>query len=548
MRRNFSIVIVLLASIVGFAFSAVSAHDSVAHLDRQVHGIHCSYLPGLDQVDATGSSGCYATLMSPYSAVLRESVWGGVPVAIPSMSVFAFLFFWAAWMLIAGKQYDQKAAGFLFAGTCLPFLTSIIMAYVSLVTLGAACKLCMGIYVASTAAFVGGAVAFYFARTPLQPTDPKVPISARLPGLSWGALAAGFALGTLFVAVPFVTYTAVAPDFSSFIGTCGNLNYPNDPEQVLVPLGPQGRENEMIEVLDPLCVACGTFETRFKSMPISNSTSRKALLFPLDNSCNWMVDESIHPGACAASEAVLCAGAQAEGVLDWLFANREAIVTASKGNPNASAEMIVRQFPTLSQCIGSPAIRARLNLALRWAVKNQLQVLTPQIYVQGWRLCDEDTDIGLNFALPRLISRAKTMPLPKPPIEPPNPIAPLPLPTSTDSDTTDKQPSVGTDTSVLDTALEQAKAQAEQRALEAEGKPPIGAPTEARDAQADADKQVGTDSKEVKQVVPVVEPTKQPPTVPGNAPALEPSKNKPPIAPPGNEGKPTVEPAPEKTP
>ena len=39
--------LLLLASVAGFAFAAVSTYDFVAHLDRQVHGIHCSFLPGL---------------------------------------------------------------------------------------------------------------------------------------------------------------------------------------------------------------------------------------------------------------------------------------------------------------------------------------------------------------------------------------------------------------------------------------------------------------------------------------------------------------------
>jgi hypothetical protein len=35
-------------------------------------------------------------------------------------------------------------------------------------------------------------------------------------------------------------------------------------------------------------------------------------LFPLDKECNWMVSESLHPGSCAVSEAVLCAGPDGE--------------------------------------------------------------------------------------------------------------------------------------------------------------------------------------------------------------------------------------------
>jgi hypothetical protein len=91
--------------------------------------------------------------------------------------------------------------------------------------------------------------------------------------------------------------------------------------------------------------------------------------------------------------------------------NREAILDTARKNPKAVRNMIIERFADLRSCIGSAAVRARLNLALRWAVKNQLQVLTPQVFVGGQRLCDEDTDLGLEYALPRLIARSEYAPL-----------------------------------------------------------------------------------------------------------------------------------------
>ena len=37
-------------------------------------------------------------------------------------------------------------------------------------------------------------------------------------------------------------------------------------------------------------------------------------------------------------------------------------------------------------------------------MSNQLQVLAPQMFVDGVKLCDEDVDIGLEFALTRMLS------------------------------------------------------------------------------------------------------------------------------------------------
>jgi hypothetical protein len=101
----------------------------------------------------------------------------------------------------------------------------------------------------------------------------------------------------------------------------------------------------------------------------------------------------------------LCAGDDAQLVLEWAYDEHESILQQGRRNPQAVAKIVSDRFPALRRCIGSPSVRARLNLALRWAVKNQLQVLTPQIFVEGIRLCDEDTDLGLDYALPRLIAR-----------------------------------------------------------------------------------------------------------------------------------------------
>jgi hypothetical protein len=164
----------------------------------------------------------------------------------------------------------------------------------------------------------------------------------------------------------------------------------------------------VIEVLDPLCPACRGFERRFSGLPAAERVNRRALLFPLDDACNWMVDSAIHPGACAISEAMLCAGDDAERVLDWSFEHQEEIRTATERDAGAAARMAGEQFPHLRSCIGSAEVRNRLNRALRWAVSNQLPVLTPQVYVGATRVCDADTDLGLDWTLTRLLDRGAT--------------------------------------------------------------------------------------------------------------------------------------------
>jgi uncharacterized membrane protein len=414
--------VLLAAALIGLWFSSVSTYDFVAHLDRQVHGIHCSFLPGISAPEV-GGSGCQVTLMSPYSSVARQSVWGGIPISLPAMSVFAFLAFWAVSLIARDHVSDPRAAGFTLLATSLPLIASLVMGYVSLVSLDTFCKQCIGIYAASILGFGAALVMFLRARNEARP-DREL--------MAWPALGIAFVVGVVAVALPLVAYASGAPEFDKYVGTCGQLASPADPQNVLVPLGaPAGSngtgETTMIEVLDPLCPSCRGFEERFAQIDAAEEITRKALLFPLDNACNWMVTEAIHPGACAISEAVMCAGSDAEKVLHWSFEHQEEIATAERAKAGAAAGMVGQAFPAVARCVGSPAARARLNAALRYAVKNKLNVLTPQVFVQGLRLCDEDTDLGLEYALPRLIARASTMP---PPVlvPEPMPVPPIPAP------------------------------------------------------------------------------------------------------------------------
>ncbi len=417
MRPHPLTVAVFVAGLAGFAFAAFSSYDFTAHLDRQVHGVHCSFLPGIVGADASESSGCEVTLMSPYSSVFRTSIWGGVPIALPAMSVFLFLVFWTVSIVLFRMQEDSGATLFLMLATCLPLLASLVMGIISISELDTTCKLCVGIYASSVLAFVAAVGLWLRARRSdslravSSADDRDDAPTTRLSMLGGLGL---FVLGVLFVSFPVMAYAMRAPAFDRYIGSCGELSAPADPSGVLVPVGGNARGGglgiDVVEVLDPLCPACRGFERRFQALSEAQQLHRRALLFPLDSECNWMVDRPIHPGACAVSEAILCAGNDASRVLAWSFEHQDRIREAAANNPNAPAQMVSAEFPQLKDCIGSPRIRSKLNLGLRWAVHNQMPVLTPQVYVAGMRMCDADTDLGMDYALTRLVERAKTRP------------------------------------------------------------------------------------------------------------------------------------------
>lgn len=413
MNARFPLVLTLAAAALGLVFSSFSTFDFVQHLDRQVHGIHCSFIPGLGTTEVAGT-GCHVTLMSPYSSVLRDRIWGGIPVSLPGMAVFAFLFYKAAELLLRRREHDPVATGFLLLAWGVPVLTSMGMGYLSLVTLGAACKMCIGIYVASGVGFLGavgsrltggGGGGGGWRNVEDEPDDDELDDDHDEPSETRPAdhlPAVGLGIGFVLAAVG--VYALMVPDFSRFVGECGELSSASDPHKVLLPIDVSPGGAEAIEILDPLCPSCSGFEDRLEASGLGERLSRYALLFPLDNTCNWMVTSAVHPGACTISEAILCAE-QPSWVLAWAFDNQEAIKTATLADPGAAKAMVIGAFPDLKGCVGSAKVRSKLNKSLRWAVKNKLPVLTPQLYVRGVKLCDEDTDLGMDYALSRLLDQ-----------------------------------------------------------------------------------------------------------------------------------------------
>ncbi len=460
-------ILILAGAAIGLFFAGFSTSDFAKHLDRQEHSVSCSFTPGLSKAE-TGKSDCKTTMMSEYSSIMRTRVWGGVPISLPAMSVFAFLLLFAVELILTGRQDDPRAAGFMALATALPAVTSGVMAFISLSKLDAACKLCIGIYLASLLVVLGGillwrravelarsqeiraietagtAAAGYDGRVTRQgvappPRDehgdpafagggpsagavePEVDrIPPRQPGRvaaggsslrpatpTWGYLGAAFGLGVLLVAVPVFAYTTLAPDHSSFIGTCGQLVDSKEPYGVMVPIDQHTGGAPSVEVFDPLCPACRAFERRLATSGLGKELDRVALLFPLDSECNWMVSDRTHPGACAVSEAILCAGDRAPQVIQWAFDNQEALKVASTASGDGARQMAKAQFPDLASCIGSEVAKQKLNKSLRLGVRNQLATYTPQLFIDGVKLCDEDTDLGLEFQLTRMLERRR---------------------------------------------------------------------------------------------------------------------------------------------
>ncbi|MEQ9496008.1 MAG: vitamin K epoxide reductase family protein [Deltaproteobacteria bacterium] len=377
------------AALFGAILAGVSTADFISHLDRQVHSIHCSFIPGAGA--QIGDSGCRTVMMSPYSSLFRDSMWGGLPISVLALAVFAYLVYRAVDLALA-EDVDKRHTVFLLAATALPVLMSIIYGYISMSVIGTVCKVCAGIYVCSGVLLVG---AFLAHRNAGQPTQWA-------HGGMGGTYARWFGEGVAYVGLLTVLYIGLAPVSEKSLEGCGTLVTTEDKSNVMIEMGTRGGD-KAIAVLDPLCPACKGFDNRMEASGLMKKLDLDVVLFPLDSKCNWMVKESLHPGACLVSQAMLCDKDAAPKILAWAFEHQQELLEAAKKDENNVKRRLREQFPSVASCVGTAKAKNKVNKSLRWAVKNALPVLTPQLFVNGKRVCDEDTDLGLEFTVTKML-------------------------------------------------------------------------------------------------------------------------------------------------
>ncbi|MEY4547417.1 MAG: hypothetical protein RL685_3612 [Pseudomonadota bacterium] len=385
----------VVGAIWGLIFAGISSLDYASHLDRGLHDLHCSFIPGAEASPV--AEGCRTALNSPYAALFKTQLWGGVPISLFGLGCFAFLLGHALSVAYSGPA-TSRGAGVLYALLAgSPLVVSAIMFSISWFELGTICKTCAGIYVASLALGVSA-----------------VGVLTRSWGNGWGRdgsgltghsflLAAGAALGMLFwVLAPSLVYAQLAPDHSSFVTQCGQLKVGKESHGALLSMKGSAAVKSALFFEDPLCPTCKSLHERLRVAGALDRLDVELALFPLDSTCNWMLQQPLHPGACTVSRAVLCAKSPA-GFLDWVYTNQEALAAAGKAGGTALTQLLGNRWgKELTACMNARSTEQRLNRQLHFAAANAIAVSTPQVFIEGQRLCDEDIDMGLMFALSKL--------------------------------------------------------------------------------------------------------------------------------------------------
>jgi vitamin K epoxide reductase family protein len=371
----------------GLVFAGISSLDYASHLDRGLHDLHCSFIPGAEA--SVSGEGCRTALNSPYAALFKQQLWGGIPISLLGLGCFAFLLGYA--LFIAGSaSRTSRGAGLLYGLLAVsPLLVSIVMFSISWFGLGTICKTCAGIYLASLAIGVSGLGVLTSSWS--QPRQ----LSTRSFAMALIVL-----LGMLiWVVAPSAVYAALAPDHAPFVTGCGQIKLPKETHGALLHLPGGAAKRSGLFFEDPLCPTCKSLHDRLSDAGVLGRLDIELSLFPLDSQCNWMLSQPLHPGACTVSKALLCAKSPAE-MLDWAYANQAELAAAGRAGGNALTQLIGQRWGAeVTRCLGDRATLLRLNRHLHFAAANGIAVSTPQIFIDGQRLCDEDIDMGLMFAL-----------------------------------------------------------------------------------------------------------------------------------------------------
>ncbi|HEX4474259.1 MAG TPA: vitamin K epoxide reductase family protein [Polyangiaceae bacterium] len=398
----------LIASLLGLLFASYSTFDYAKHLDRRLHDIHCSIIPGAPPTDSADA--CRAAMYSPYSAFFKESYWGGIPISLFAVGAFTFFAAFAVYLLVAGPRASRKAIGFFGVIGLTPALASLVMLTISITKLGTFCLVCVGIYISSfllAGSAIAGATVLFAGRIPGMtvsgPFEPPRAHAASRSDVGWLLPPAWLVALGVFTFTPALVYASAMPDHRPYLGNCGTLKQTQEPANALLHLATPRSTQAAILFEDPLCPTCKAFHERLVAEDVMDKLDAQLALFPLDSDCNWMLTEPLHPGACIVARAVICGGSQARQVLDWAYADQDELTKAGKAGPAQLRSAIEQKWGAQTlRCMDAKSTELTLNRHLHFAADNNIPVSTPQLYLGAKRFCDEDTDLGLRYTLAQL--------------------------------------------------------------------------------------------------------------------------------------------------
>jgi protein-disulfide isomerase len=153
--------------------------------------------------------------------------------------------------------------------------------------------------------------------------------------------------------------------------------------------GPKDAPVTIVEFSDFQCPYCRVGAMTLKGVLDRYPTQVRVVFraYPLDPSCNSMVQHSMHPVACDAARTAFCAIQQGkfENVYEYFFEHQSDFSTTGEGLPAQMAAKAGVDPNALSSCTGSPAIQTAIAKDIEDG--NHLGVQsTPTFFLNGHKI------------------------------------------------------------------------------------------------------------------------------------------------------------------
>jgi len=303
-------------------------------------------------------------------ALSSWSVAFGVPVAAWGAIGYLLAAVLSAWGLSSRRLHPGWPAGLLLLLSATAVAGALALAFISKVLIGAWCLLCAGSWVAS----VGLLLSSGWACRPAARAAVKADLRSAGRRPRWVASLVVAGLVGLLALVAFYPRLEAGGRAGAASGA------PAGPDQVALPPPLPAATGPAVLFSDYECPFCALAHDDLRELlrkrPDIQVVHRH---FPLDQSCNPMLNRPMHLRACELARAAICAEVQGrfEEMDDALFASQKA--------PAPVEELAARlrlDVASFKACLTSPSTEARLAGDIAAGMKARIKS-TPTFVVDG---------------------------------------------------------------------------------------------------------------------------------------------------------------------
>jgi uncharacterized membrane protein len=359
--------------------------------------------PGyMSPCDINATFSCSDAYRSPYGSLF------GVPVALFGVLWFAFVIVLVAVASRGPAAVGESLPGYLFAWSTIGLAVTLYLAYAAFFILKELCVFCLVTYAAVIALFIitGSATAIPMLSLPRRFVRDLGVLVARPAALVVAVVfLAASVLGIVFFPrnlTPAQQAVADAATPAQPLSTDQRSDFEQfwaaQPREI-VPVSNEGAAVLIVKFTDYCCPACSS--SYFMLNPIlakydAEMPGGVKLIskdYPLDQSCNPSLPQTVHPAACAAAVAVRLADQHRKRaeMEQWLYSNQ----------PGLTRDIVREAARTVAGVADFDAQYDRTIEAVKLDITlgQQLHVMsTPTFFVDGVRVPARGTTSGLQPA------------------------------------------------------------------------------------------------------------------------------------------------------